>query len=141
MKTSAAILLAAVGSLCFACKDARRADTHEDDATVAPLGTREKPPATKKPPATNEPLATDEPPAADEPLSAEAETPVLAMQKHFAHALTAKDTILFGDLDVAMASLRWLAENGASDEQRESWEPHIGRVRRIAQDSLSSKKV
>lgn len=85
--------------------------------------------------------ADEKPPPPKEPPSAEVVTPKLTMQKHFAHAITAKDTILFGDLDVAMTSLRWLAENGASDGGQESWEPHVGRVRRIAQDSLSSKEV
>lgn len=64
------------------------------------------------------------------------------MQKHFAHAITAKDTILFGDLEVAMDSLKWISENGASDSKNsDPWEPHIGRVRSIATDTLGKKKV
>jgi cytochrome c553 len=63
------------------------------------------------------------------------------MQKHFAHAITAKDTILFGDLDVAMESLKWIAENGASDANNDTWEPHIGRVRSIATETLGKREV
>ena len=123
MKTSAAIALAALSSLCVSCKDAKEAPGSEDNVVVVPAASAE------------------EPSTAEEPPPPEAATSGLAMQKHFAHALTAKDTLLFGDLDVAMTSLRWLAENGASDGEQESWEPHVGRVRRIAQDSLASKKV
>ena len=121
MKTSAAIVLAAISSLCVSCKDAKEAPV-EDNAEAQP------------------PAASEEPSSEGSPAP-EAATPGLAMQKHFAHALTAKDTLLFGDLDVAMTSLRWLAENGASDGQQESWEPHVGRVRRIAKDSLSSRNL
>ena len=122
MKTSAAIALAFATSLCVSCKDAKAPPAAKDEAPVPP-------PVVETPPAT------------DAATTPEVVTPKLAMQRHFAHAITAKDTILFGDLDVAMSSLRWLAENGASDGTQESWEPHIGRVRRIAQDALPSKKI
>jgi hypothetical protein len=127
MKTSTAIVLALATSLSFSCKDAKDAPASKDKAAVAPVGV--------------EPPAAEAPPTPEAPPAPAVATPRLTMQMHFAHAITAKDTILFGDLDVAMSSLRWLAENGASDGGQESWEPHVGRVRRIAQDALSSKKV
>ena len=62
-----------------------------------------------------------------------------AMQKHFAQAIAAKDTLLFGDLDATLRSLDWLAKHGASDASLEPWEPHIGRVRAIATSAATTK--
>jgi mono/diheme cytochrome c family protein len=111
-----ALALALLFLCAPACKDAKKAPLTQDDAAPSAA-----PPA--QPPA--------QPPA----------TMKTRMQRHFVHATTAKDTLLFGDLDVAMDSFQWLADNGASAEGDDSWEPHVGRIRLIAKDTLATKKL
>jgi hypothetical protein len=105
-----------------ACKD--RPEQSADESKLAP---------TQVAPPIDAAIA----PAPEDPLPPDTES----MQKHFAHAITVKDTVLFGDLDVAMESLKWISENGASDSNNDSWEPHMGRVRSIAKNTLGHKKV
>ena len=108
-----AIALATVG-----CKDRQTSSTPPPEPTPTEAKAELPPDATGAPPPS---------------------TRKAAMQKHFAQAIAAKDTLLFGDLDATLRSLEWLAKYGASDSSLEPWEPHLGRVRAIATSATATR--
>ncbi len=112
MKKVEILMLSLAVAACLSCKEKPR-------STVSP----EEAPRTKSPPPAKEVTAKS------------------TMQGHFANAITAKDTLLFGDIEISMKSMRWLADNGASDDDDSAWRPHTGRISQIARDTVGTKNV